>query len=129
MQITITIANINDLSIKNEDILEWLNINIYTPMDISFDTVEDFVKAQELMRQYANQYTFLVNLKGYIKTGLRTARAMKYKKEDIDTLVDRKALIEDAIAVSKTQMQTVSRMITLKQEINRELSINEYRNI
>lgn len=123
----VTIVNVNSTKIKNEDILKWLDENVFIPVPSEVNSVEDLTIIQECMTRYTNQYSYLVSLKSQLKLGIRFARKEKYSKEDIDILVDRKAIIEDAMSVVKIQLQTVSRLITIKQEINRELQINNNR--
>ena len=94
------------------------------PTDIS--SVEDMQNASHMIGTFTNRLSYLTALGVYAKMCVRQEkRKGKENKSNADDMIDRKYAIDKAAEIVKQQYNTVSRMITVKQEINKELYMSE----
>ena len=91
------------------------------------DTPEDMKKAGILLRDLSMAYSYLIYLQSYAKLLVRDLKREKASKDEIDKAVDRKEIISNLAEAIKLNYSTVSRMITIKQQINYELKMTDSR--
>lgn len=113
----------NILSLDPEDLLQWLNSNFLEDIPIAINNVEDLKNAGVLLGKLTNIYSYLVSLSMFAKLKVREAKKDKENKENIDKAVDRKEIINSYADVIKCQYNAVSRMVTVKKQIDEEMKM------
>lgn len=103
------------------ELVEWLEGEFVINIPKNLDSVEQMEVAEELLSRFGSQIVYLDYLLSYAKLYLREARRDKRDKNFIDDCVDKKENIERALEGVKALQSAVSRMVTTRQEINREL--------
>lgn len=106
------------------DFFYWIREEFIEKVPYSFETVEDIQNIGNLLILITNRYSYLVSLLSYTKILTRTLKRENNKKEYED-MVDRKESIQNAVDTLKLQYNSLSRLITIKQEINKELKMSE----
>ena len=113
----------NILSLEPEDLLQWLNDNFLEEIPIAINNIEDLKKAGILLGKLTNIYSYLVSLSMFAKLKVREAKKNKENKEEIDKAVDRKEIVNSYADVIKCQYNAVSRMVTVKKQIDEEMKM------
>lgn len=101
----------------------WLRKEFIEDIPLTFDTYEDLQKIGNLIGVTANRYAYLASLLSYTKAVTRQLKRSECKSTYED-MVDRKEAIQNAVDTLKLQYQSLSRLITIRQEINQELRMN-----
>lgn len=75
----------------------------------------------------ANRYSYIVAFLSYAKTVTRKLkRSGKEYKDAYEDMVDRRDALQNTADILKFQYQSMSRLITIRQEINAELRMSEF---
>lgn len=111
------------LSLAPEDLLSWLQDNFMEDIPTSVTSVEELKKAGEMLGKLTNIYSYLVSMSLFAKLKIREARKNKDDKEEIDKCVDRKEIISSFADTIKCQYNAISRMITVKKQIDDEMKM------
>ena len=106
-----------------EELAKWAVPSFFTPISVDVDTVDGMRDVGRCMQELSNQYAFLASVLAVLKYSVRQAKDEK-NKVVADELIDKKEIIQRALDNVKQQQSTVSRMIIIRQEINRELNMN-----
>ena len=106
-----------------EDLAAWAVPEFFTPISVDVETVEGLNEVGQCMQRLSNRYAFLASMLAVLKYSIRQAKDKKNKVET-DELIDKKEIMQRALDNVKQQQSTVSRMITIRQEVNRELGMN-----
>lgn len=85
------------------------------------DSVDDLKNAGTIIGKLVSAYSYLVQLSVYAKIDVRNAKKNKEDKAKIDDAIDRKAVIDAFVDSVDMKYKAVSRMLTIKQQINEEL--------
>lgn len=93
----------------------------------TIDTVEDMRMAGKLLGRLANSYSYLMQLSSYAKLDVRTARRDKNNKQKVEDAIDRKNVIDTFGEAVGLKYKAISRMLTIKQQINEELKMTDGR--
>lgn len=113
----------NILSLDPEDLLQWLNSTFLEDIPIAINNTEDLKKAGVLLGKLTNIYSYLVSLSMFAKLKVREAKKDKENKENIDKAIDRKEIINSYADIIKCQYNAVSRMVTVKKQIDEEMKM------
>lgn len=117
------------LAMKPKELVAWLEDEFILKLPKNLDSVENLIAAQEMFSKFGNQYAYLTMLFNYAKITLREMKREKlYPKEDIDDMVDKKDAIEKTMSAVDKLKGDLSRMLTVKQEINKELGLDGFTN-
>lgn len=122
--------------LNNEQILvmdptslqKWLDeeFELTKPIPTEISTIEDMQAAEKMIAILTNRLSYLSSLGVYAKIGVRhEKRKGKEGKELWEDMVDRQTAINSAEDTIKQKYNAVSRMITVKQEINKEIYMSE----
>lgn len=114
------------LEIDVYEMIECINHDYYVTLPESILTIEDMQEAGAMLSKLINGYTFLSNLAEYAKILVREKKG-KISKEEHQSLMGKRDVIVQAAETVKMQYSALSRMITVKQEINRELQMSDVR--
>ena len=96
---------------------------IEVPTDIS--TPEAMQEAGRMLGSLTNSYSYLMGVLSLLKASAREAR--KTDKELYESLVGKRDAVAAAVDMVKQEYSAVSRMITVKIEVNRELAMTDGR--
>lgn len=95
----------------------------YLPETI--ENADDLLEAGRFLGKIANSYSFLVQLSSLAKINVRKLKREKKSKDEIDNAIDRKDSINNTVEAVKMQYNAISRLITVKQQINEELKMTD----
>lgn len=93
---------------------------------LSVETAEDMAWAGCLMGTLTNQYSYLTSAHNMFKIWTKMAKASGDKTE-YENMAMRRDTIEVIAKILKQQYDSLSRLITIKQEINNELRMTDGR--
>ena len=91
------------------------------------DTPDDLRNAGRLLGELCAAYSYLIQLASYGKLLVRDLKRTKTDKATIDNAIDRRDVINNLAEIIKLQYNTVSRMVSIKQQINYELKMSDSR--
>ena len=129
------------------ELINWLNKEFEISLPLNLETIDQMREAGQLLSKTINIYSYLMSMSSYAKIAVRekkresdkcskelkankdktleeelTLKANKAKLE-YENMVDRKEAIENAADIANKQYNAISRMITVKKEINTELQM------
>lgn len=114
------------LKLNTEDLIEFLYYEYTIEIPDSITSVEDMQLAGTLLSTLINTYSYLSSVAMHCKNIARISKG-KVEKEEYNELIGKRDAIVQAAENAKMQYNALSRMITVKQEINNELKMSEYR--
>ena len=94
------------------------------PTDV--ESVDDMVRAGHLMGILTNNYSYMLATLNTFKIWTKNCKLADDKKE-YEKMAMRRDSVEAIVEILKQQYNAVSRLITIKQEINNELKMTEGR--
>ena len=95
------------------------------------DTIEDMVLVQKLFPEITNAYSYINAALAHVKLLTRKLKGIKdiektdESKKNYDDMVSRRDVLETASDILKQQYSALSRAITVRQEINREINMGD----
>lgn len=110
----------------NFDLMEYLFFEFTVELPDAIITVDDMQETCTLLPKIINSYTYLSMAAEYSKIIVRQSKG-KISKEQYNELIGKRDIIAQACENCKMQYNSLSRMITVKQEINKELLMCEGR--
>lgn len=112
------------LSMEPLALADWLQRNYTFVLPANIESIEQMKIAGNMLSELTNHYSFMMQLLTYAKIMVRQEkRKGKENKENAEDMIDRKESIQNTADTLKMQYQTISRMITVKKEINDELKM------
>ena len=112
------------LQLPPMDFSEWIVSEFIEEMPISIETTEDLQNIAEKLGIITNRYSFIMSFLSFVKIETREAKR-KGDKVLYEDMIDRKETLQNTADTLKMQYQSLSRLITIRQEINRELNMSE----
>lgn len=113
------------LSMDPQELNEWLYTTFNEDIMSFIETVDDLVKAGQLLSILTNKYAYLASLTAFAKIAVREEkRKGKENKPIYEDMIDRRDSLETMTNIVMQQYNAISRMITVKLEINKELGMN-----
>jgi hypothetical protein len=122
------INNEQILSMEPTKLQDWLDkeFELTKPIPAEISTVEDMQTAEKMIAKLTNRLSYLSSLGVYAKFAVRSSkRKGKEFKTEWEDMVDRQTAINTAENTIRQQYTALSRMITVKQEINKEIYMSE----
>lgn len=116
--------NLLDMDIY--ELMEYIENEFFVILPNGLISTEDLEFAGKMLGTLTNSYSYLANQSEYAKIVVREQKG-KIPKEEYQTLMGKRDIIERGAETVKMQYQSLSRMITVKQEINHELRMSEVR--
>lgn len=92
----------------------------------SIDTIEDMAKIGKLMGMLTNNYSYLLAVLNTFKIWTKIAKASE-DKVAYTNMAMRRDSVEAIVSILQQQYNALSRLITIKQEINNELKMTDGR--
>lgn len=111
------------MSMEPKDLMEYLVGNFSINIPTSITTAEDLRMAAEILSRSYSYYSFLSNMRLTAKMQKRALKRQKESSEEIEKMLMREELFEMQAGIAKHAYDTVSRMVTIKQQINQELKM------
>jgi len=112
------------LSMDPDELENWLT-NFIVDIPTAVETVEDMQLASRLLSKLASNYAYLNSLAVYAKNAVRREKKKgKENKEVYETLIDRQNAIDSTCDSVKMLYNCLSRLVTIKQEINKEINMS-----
>lgn len=119
---TQNVAHYNSiLSLEPQELLMWLNETFMEEIPTSVTSIDELKKAGAMLGKLTNIYSYLTAMSLFAKLKVREAKKNKIDKEEIDKCVDRKEIIASFAETVKCQYTAISRMITVKKQIDDEM--------
>lgn len=118
--------NLNQLlNLPPKILLEWLEKNFVFDLQPSVETVEDMQAASLRLSEYTSWYVYLTQLEMNANIAKRMAKRDGKTKEEIEDATAREQYLSTYADLSKRAIDTTSRMVTIKQQINQELRMTD----
>jgi len=113
------------LAMEPKELITWLDDNFNGVVMSDIQTLDELDAAKCMLSMLTNQYSYLASMTLFAKVAVRAEkRKGKEFKEQAEDMIDRRDAIEDMAKIVLQQYNTVSRMITVKMEVNKELGMN-----
>lgn len=118
------------LSKEPLELVSWLSDFFDEPIPESINSLDELDRVGQMLSSITNNMSYLLSLDMTAKIYVRRLKRAVDKnnpktKDDYEDMVDRQYVIGRALDILKQKYSAVSRMITTKQEMNRELSMSE----
>lgn len=107
----------------SEKFIDWLDSNFFDVFSFDMDSLDEMLRAGNAMSELTNKYSYLASMVSYLKFVKRNTT----NKEEKAELIDKESALTNALNTVHLQIKTISRMITIKQEINKELEMTDGR--
>ena len=112
------------LSMNPVELALWLEENYTYETPINIDSIDEMKEAGRMLSKISNSYAYIATLASLAKVMIPVKKKKgKENKENSEDMIDRRDLLQNKADVLKLQYQTISRMITVKQEINAEMKM------
>lgn len=98
---------------------------VFIPMSI--ESVEDMAEAGHLLGRYASWYSYLTGMALAAKLRKRALKQEKADKKAVEDALSREEIFTSYADIVKSAYSAISRMFTIKQEINNELKMTDGR--
>ncbi len=112
------------LTMDPDELQTWLDgFNVTLPTEI--ETIEDMQDAARKISVLGSNFAYVNSLSVYAKNAVRREkRKGKENKEVYEDMIDRENAIHSAADNIKMLYNCLSRLITVKQEMNKEINIS-----
>lgn len=111
--ITMDITELND----------WLFRAFPCEVPTCIDSLDEFVRAGNLLGELTNKYTYLASILSFLRIEVKNEKRKNSKSKEAEEMLIRRDSVQLVFDVVKQQYSAVSRIITVKQEINNELKM------
>lgn len=101
---------------------EWLINTFSCEVPTCIDSIDEFQRAGNLLGELTNKYTYLASVLTFLKIEVKNSKR-KGKGIDAEDMMLRRDAFQSMTDIVKQQYNAVSRIITVKQEINNELKM------
>lgn len=115
-------------TMSNSEIIENLQKNILQDIPSGIKSEGDLARVEFLLGKLANDYVYLIALLSYSRNYVRQIkRSGPEYKDSYEDMMDKRSTLEDIAGAVKLQYQAVSRMLTIRVEMNDENSMHDFR--
>ena len=91
------------------------------------ESIQDMIDCEELISELTNSMSYLIGVIVQLKVDVRIAKLNKTEnKYDYEVIMAKKEIIADEYDSFDKQKNAISRMITIKQEIDKELQMSSH---
>lgn len=111
---------------ENKAVADWCFREFHQPIEADIESTDGLKSISYQMVKLANQYAYLASVMSYIKVFLRSARD-NGDKELTNFFVDKKDIIENALKTVAQKHMVLSRQITIKSDIMKEINMGTQR--
>lgn len=114
------------LKMGSEEFFSWAMAHFRLESIPVIETSDDMKNAAKLISVATGNYSYLTALLAYLKIKVRQEKRNK-NKEVYEDLIDKREVIQEIVDATKMQYNAISRMITIKLDVDKELKMNDYR--
>lgn len=119
----------NLFTMSNTEIMDKLRGTIIEDIPRGIKTEEDLRRLEYLLGKLANDYVYLISMTNYARNYVRQLkRKGKEYQVEYEDMMDKRDTLESIASAVKLQYQSVSRMLTIKIELEEENRMYDYRN-
>lgn len=119
----------NLFTMSNTEIIDKLRGTIIEDIPRGIKTEEDLRRLEYLLGKLANDYVYLISMTNYARNYVRQLkRKGKEYQVEYEDMMDKRESLESIASAVKLQYQAVSRMLTIKIELEEENRMHDYRN-
>ena len=127
------LSNLDIIHLEPMSLVKYLSDNFtvdLSSLENGIKEPNDYYIAQKLMYRINSYYSYMLTLQSYAKLELRKAQRINSAEKNAENkrihedMTDRCFCIDNFVTLLKKQSETVSRMITAKQEANKEINMN-----
>lgn len=119
----------NLFTMSNTEIIDKLRGTIIEDIPRGIKTEEDLRRLEYLLGKLANDYVYLISMTNYARNYVRQLkRKGKEYQVEYEDMMDKRESLESIASAVKLQYQAVSRMLTIKIELEEENRMYDYRN-
>lgn len=112
------------LKMDPAELNSWLLENFSYMIPENIDDIEAMKEAGEMLGKIANSYSYIIAMLSFAKVAVRNEkRKGKENKDQAEDMIDRKESLQNMADILKMQYQAISRMITVRKDINEELKM------
>ena len=111
------------LSMDPKSLMIWLESNFSCDIPTTIETVDDLKNAGMLLGKLTNIYSYLMSMSTFAKLSVRESKKSGLSKDDINECIDRRDILDSYAATIKMQYTAISRMITVKKQIDEEMKM------
>ncbi len=122
----------NVLGSEPYDFFGWLVKEFSTEIPKEIVTIEEMNEAQALLLELASKFSYLSELASYAKIATRELKRVldsdktPENRRAYEDMVDKKEAVQNFAEIMKSKYAAVSRAVTIKTEINKELGMSAY---
>lgn len=106
------------------EVYNFLEENYSFSIPSSLETPDQMRKASQLTAQLTNSYSYLLSLNSALRVMIQASKKEGKNKNELDELNVKKAIVSNKCDAVKQAYQALSRLLTIKQLILQELSMN-----
>lgn len=115
-----------DITATNgKDLVNRLVKEYYHPIPVDLSTAEEMQKASQLLAVLTNEYAYLMTILAALKADVRLLRKDKSRKAEYEDMVGRRDTVEAFVDILKQSYAGLSREITTRQEVLREIQMSK----
>ena len=119
----------NLFTMSNTEIIDKLRGTIIEDIPRGIKTEEDLRRLEYLLGKLANDYVYLISMTNYARNYVRQLkRKGKEYQVEYEDMMDKRESLESIASAVKLQYKAVSRMLTIKIELEEENKMYDYRN-
>ena len=115
-----------DKEILNKDtftFVTWIIDNFTEEVPDEVSSIQQATQASRLIARIANEVSYLNSLSAYLKCLIRREKELKHK-DNANDYIDKKNAVDVTIDSLELQYKAISRMITVRSDELKELSMN-----
>lgn len=112
-------------SMDPEELRESVAAQFPVKIPVSIETVDDMTRAGKLLGCYTSWYSYLTGMALAAKLRKRALKQAKADKKEIEDALSREEIFDSYADITKQAYNAISRMFTVKQEINNELKMTD----
>lgn len=115
------------MNLESDKLIEYLDKNFKAEIPVNIDSIDAMQHAGRLLGICTSNYSFLSSMAIRAKTIKRTLKKTGADKQNVDEALAREEIFSIYADIAKMTYNAVSRMITVKQQINDELHMTDGR--
>lgn len=120
---------INLFTMSNTEIVDKLRDTVIEDIPKGIKSDKDLERLEYLLGKLANDYVYLVSMTNYARNYVRQLkRKGKEFQVEYEDMMDKRDTLESIASAVKLQYQSVSRMLTIKIELEGENKLYDHRN-
>lgn len=114
------------INMDTEEFFNWVTYNFNTDMIEAVETEDDMRQASKMISRAIANYSYLSSLLAFLKIKVRQEKRNK-NKDVYEDLMDKREIVQEAVDSTKMLYNGISRMVTIKIEIDKEMNMTDYK--